>query len=739
MSGDLGRAFASRTRDGRDPPKPCAVRAEARAGRSIVSRSRPSIRMALGVAALLLVLFALPAVASALEPPRPGELEQYAKDGTLAKREAFAQSLGNNRLSPAFVQRLKTERFFSQIGASGIAYLPPPAWRGMPTTGNVKILALCIDFSDWPAQNTTGTINSKLFGEGTSAGDYPYESLKNYYLRSSYNQLTIGGNTLGWYRPGVARSAIAQTRAGREALIKEALNSYNAAGHDFSQYDNDGDGVIDYFVVVWAGPDNGWANFWWGYQTNFVDSSYKLDGKSLNTYSWQWECRYSSGTPVTGVYDQIVVMHETGHALGLPDYYDYDDTVGPDGGAGGLDMMDSNWGDHNGFSKWMLGWITPQVVTTAPHSVTLAASGTSAAAMVVMPGASPGNPFAEFYMVQNRQRVGNDSDCANIPYQDMPNDGLVIWHVDARLEATNTDFAWDNSYTAHKLLRLMEADGLEQIEATSGTSTWPYGYAEAGDYYTSGKTFGDATAPNSKRYDGSATGVAVSGIPAAGSSMSFTAGIVGASPPGSDVTAPVTTMSGVTDGGVYKTDITIQLDAVDEAGGSGVANITGIVNGGVPSVIAGNQAFLNIPADPTHVYDGTYTLQYFAADNASNFETPKSVTATMDTYGPVTKAPYSARVQRLRSVKLYFRVLDPVWGTTTARPGEQTGYAGLKIKKLNGHVVRSVTFGPLDIGQLYYWQYKAKLAKGTYRFYIYARDDVLNNQRSVGKNKLVIH
>ena len=695
-------------------------------------RSQLSVRGALGTAALLLTLFVLPAGALALEPPRPGELDRYAKDGSLAQRQAFAQSLGNNRVSPAVMQRLKTQQFFSQVGASGAVYLPPPAWRGMPTTGNVKVLTLLIDFSDWPAQNTAGTIDTKLFGAGTSASDFPYESLKNYYLRSSYDQLTIGGNVLGWYRPGYARSAVAQTDTGRETLIKEALDHFNTAGHDFSQYDNDGDGVVDYFVVVWAGPDNGWSGFWWGYQTSFGDSSYKLDGKSLKTYSWQWECRYSGGVPIDGVYDQIIVMHETGHALGLPDYYDYDDTVGPDGGVGGLDMMDSNWGDHNGFSKWMLGWLSPQVVTTAPHSVTLAASGTSAAAMVIMPGATPGDPFKEFFVVQNRQRVGNDSNCTTWSYQNMPSDGLMVWHVDARLNGGGTDFLWDNSYTSHKLLRLMEADGLEQIQTASA-------WADAGDYYASGDTFGDATAPNSKKYDTTSSNVSVSGIPAASSSMTFTAGIVGATPPGSDTTAPVTAYSGAVDGGVYRTDVSVQLDATDEIGGSGVASITGIVNGGTPLVIAGNQAFLNILADPTHANDDTYQLSYYAADVASNFETAKSVTVTMDTYGPVTKAPYSARVKRLRAVKLYFKVLDPVFGTTLPRPGTKTRTVTLKIRNRSGRVVKSIRFSPLEIGQLYSWKYTAKLAKGTYRFSLYARDEAGNNQRSVGSNKLVIY
>ena len=488
-------------------------------------------------AVVLLLLFCVPS-ALALEPPRPGELDKYRADGTLAARQAFAEKLGNDRLAPGLAARLKTKAIFEGAGVDGSVFLPPSGWRGMPTKGNVKILTLLIDFNDYPAINSSATIQSKIFGSGV-AGDFPYNSLTEYYKRSSYNQLNITGNVLGWYRAG-NRSAVTQTAAGREALIKTALKSYEAT-HDFSQYDNDGDGVIDYFVVVWTGPDTGWSGLWWGYQTSYQDQTVTLDGKKLNTYSWQWECRYSGGSPTTGIYDQIVVLHETGHALGLPDYYDYDDTVGPDGGVGQLDMMDSNWGDHNAFSKWILDWITPQVVTGAPQSVTLAASGTSGQALLVMPGANSSNPFTEYFMVQNRQRVGNDSDCANFSYQNMPNDGLLIWHLDAQLTSRSwgDDYLFDNSYTTHKLLRLMEADGLEEIENV--TNSW----ANAGDYYNAGKTFTDSTAPNSKKYNGSASNVSVTGISGPGLSMTFQAGVSGAPPGAPTVTSFLPTSGAV--------------------------------------------------------------------------------------------------------------------------------------------------------------------------------------------------
>lgn len=424
-----------------------------------------------------------------LEPPSQGEIEKYRQDGTLEKRLQFAKELGNYKVAPRLVQRMEAK-------LKGCEMAPPLGWQGMPTKGNVKILALLIDFEDYPHNTDADVVFNRLFGDGTSAP--PSDSLRNFYRRSSYGQLEIGGSVLGWYTTPYPRSKVPETTGGRENLIKEALSYFENEGHDFSQYDNDGDGEIDYFIVVWTGPDNGWANFWWGYQTYFYDSSFKLDGKKLGNYSWQWEARPQSGT-----FSPRVVIHETGHALGLPDYYDYDDDVGPKGGVGGLDQMDG-YGDHNCFSKMLLEWIEPKIVNST-EELSLLPSGENPDAAIVMPEYRYGDQFSEYFMVQYRDRSGNDATC--------PNDGLLIWHIDARTDAANYDFIYDNSYTEHKLLRLMEADGLEEIEQNK--------WADGGDYYTQGNSFSFYTTPSNARYCGLTSGFTIDNISEPSETMIF--------------------------------------------------------------------------------------------------------------------------------------------------------------------------------------------------------------------------
>jgi M6 family metalloprotease-like protein len=444
--------------------------------------------------------------ALALQPPTKDQLARYRLDGSLERRIAEARAFGNDRVNPWLVWNFQTkiERLRREaLGLSGAedqnapTSFPPEYQPALPAKGNKKVFILLLDFPDFPSTNTAASINGKIFGDG--AGDFPKESLRNYYRRSSYGQLQIQGATLGWYRPAYNRTAVAETDTGREDLIKEALNYFDAQGHDFSQYDNDGDGRIDYFLVIWTGTVGEWASFWWGYFATWF-SDFVLDGKQFawTGYSWQWESYYPGE-----VFSPGVTIHETGHALGLPDLYDYDDSIGPDGGVGGLDIMDGDQSDHCGISKMLLDWLTPKVCTFGTKTLLLRPTGFFKDAAIFWPEFSLSAPFAEFFMVQNRFRVGNDVG--------LPADGLLIWHVDARWNDETNFFLYDNSYTEHKYVRLMEADGLEEIERNLA--------ANAGDFYVAGGTFNSGTTPNSNAYDGTRTNISLDKVAASGQDM----------------------------------------------------------------------------------------------------------------------------------------------------------------------------------------------------------------------------
>ena len=432
----------------------------------------------------LLILGA--ALALALEPPPPGEIERLRAEGTLEERIAAAESLGNQRVSPALVhganqrlqQKLAVERGITAQQSALAA--PPPGWRGMVTTGHPKTFALLIAFSDCPQTSSRDAVDSQIFGQGNPA-EFPYESVRNFYLRSSYEQLDLGGTVFDWYTMDFPRSEVPETGEARDALIMRVLDYYHSQGHDFSQYDSDGDGVIDYFMVFWTGPNGPWASFWWGCASGFdSSSSYRVDGKRPGAYGWM------NADPISN----HTIIHELGHALGLPDYYPYDGATLP-GGVGGFDIMDGGYTDHGAFSKYLLGWIEPTVCNSGTHcsSITQRPSSEHGDAVILMPDAQPGNAFDEYFVIQNRSRTQNDVK--------LPGDGLLVWHVDAHLTPDGWTFLYNNTDGAHKLLRVMEADGLEEIEKGLG--------ANAGDYYRPNDSFGPASRPSSASYGGTPT------------------------------------------------------------------------------------------------------------------------------------------------------------------------------------------------------------------------------------------
>ncbi|MCI5147308.1 MAG: M6 family metalloprotease domain-containing protein [Candidatus Electrothrix sp. AR3] len=336
----------------------------------------------------------------------------------------------------------------------------------MPSIGNVKVLVLLLEFNGLPPVEDQATLYNKIFGpEDTSNWLYPWESLSAFYDRSSYGKLQLTGYVAPWFNGGnrLPDPGTYGSRASyRESLIKNAINNLENAEHDFTQYDSDGDGYIDYIAVLWTGTNN--DALWNAYYTSFNDDTYSVDGMKLPGYSWQWAASFYD--PPNGQQDLVALIHETGHALGLPDYYDKGGS-GPDGGLGRLDVMDGKMGDHNAFSKFVLDWLDPTVISTEgshPDQILApsVASGVTVPpqALLIMPNAT-GAEFEEYFMVEYIKREQNA--------KEYPGEGLLIWHVNAVLDSGGYNYEYNNySSTEYKLLRLMEADGQEEIETGDG-------------------------------------------------------------------------------------------------------------------------------------------------------------------------------------------------------------------------------------------------------------------------------
>ncbi|MEP0813450.1 MAG: M6 family metalloprotease domain-containing protein [bacterium] len=523
------------------------------------------------VAAIFAVPVLLPCHAFALEPPKPGMIERMKREGTYAEALENAKRLGNweakvpkrgaleiAALSPreiadgilANLGRSLDGKSASEIGRSTsreLSYIEydlnhdrvvderdllvlgfemPRDTAVLPSIGTVKMFCLPIEFPNYPHYFTEEQFDDVLYGDGDPGA--PYIGLRQYYLEQSYGQLQITGDVFSWhmasrtrdyYHPDQNEGLPTDGERQRELII-EALTAADDAGVDFSQYDNDKDGLVDGFTILWTGPNGDWATYWWGFAMWM--GGFSLDGVEFGSYSWQPERWYYFGEepPLPEVWDPGTVIHETGHGLGLPDYYDYDDSVGERGGVGGLDMM-GGWGGHCCFSKYMLGWLSPTITFTNLPGEQLDKVIANPDAVLAMPWFDGVTPWAEYFMIENRQAEGSDAG--------YPNSGLLIWHIDARVDEGGGT-RYNNSYTDHKYIKLMEADGLDEIENGGG--------ANAGDYYTEGTSLSPVTYPNSNDYSGAPTGITVNNISPAGAVMTADILLYPDSAPSVAITSP---------------------------------------------------------------------------------------------------------------------------------------------------------------------------------------------------------
>jgi len=447
---------------------------------------------------LIALLISIPATqAFALSPPTEEMIAEMIEDGTYEQQIREAYATENHIMSPGLVEKAQTLGNDTPIPTPTPTdgQSPPQSPRNptLSSIGNQKVLVILIDFPNYPSApwQTVQYEENNMFGaENISSPLYPYESLSAYYKRSSYDLLNISGEVWGWYRAPMPSYYYTDHTAG-DKLIKDAINYYISQGNDITKFDNDNDGTIDAVYVKWTAPSGAWSSFWWAKQTGYGINTDLFQNKKLSTYVWM----PFATTPDAGA---SVDIHEFGHVLGLPDYYDYDPAVPPSYALGGYDIMDGNRGDHCAFSKFVLGWLEPMVIATGGDTTYLRSTSEFPDALVLMPQATL-NACKEYYILQFRRNEKNDRDTSYL------NGGLQIWHVDATLDQYGGYFINNNSNSDHKLISLLQP-GVAQ--------------SKFGDYFTyppniffrNGDVFNDTSIPNSNKWDGSATNISVSNI-----------------------------------------------------------------------------------------------------------------------------------------------------------------------------------------------------------------------------------
>lgn len=316
--------------------------------------------------------------------PSDEDIAKWEADGTLDDRIAFQESLGNGEVSSSLIAQAQQRANGSRMLRSSSGNNLPSAEAGrvsMNTVGDAKVIALLVDFplyegseeylgfdesgdtlkalqaligSPLPTSNPEDTERPDY----TNSAFYPYNSLNAYYARSSYGKLNLTGTAFK-YKADHPRSYYTDNI---NALFAEALHYLDDKEDvNFAEYDPNNDGYIDAVYLHFAGGEAQWGTTWWSNRNFYSGTKLDLDGKNIgSTITLHLPSNSEDGIRTA--------IHETGHALGLPDYYSYyPESTSPDrNGRTGIltfDMMNTNLGDHNAFSKWLLGWIGDSEIT----------------------------------------------------------------------------------------------------------------------------------------------------------------------------------------------------------------------------------------------------------------------------------------------------------------------------------------------------------------------------------------
>ncbi|UCF70977.1 MAG: immune inhibitor A [candidate division WOR-3 bacterium] len=229
------------------------------------------------------------------------------------------------------------------------------------------------------------------------------------------------------------------------------------------------------------------------------------------------------------------IVHEFGHILNLPDLYDI---TGWSNGVGAFDLMGTGgWVGSPGagapegsipanmgaWTRYDMGWVSPQVVTEPTAALSIRASsidttqyGLAGQTMIKVPISE-----TEFYLIENRQQDILHPDTIIIDAEDgvpiyvdngeydffLPASGIAIWHIDDNI--VDAYYASNEIQVDpfHKGVDLEEADGIQHFDAYFfGDSLEYYGSRYdlffVDDSNRSNHHFGPFTEPNSDSYYG---------------------------------------------------------------------------------------------------------------------------------------------------------------------------------------------------------------------------------------------
>ncbi|MDP3918682.1 MAG: M6 family metalloprotease domain-containing protein [Nanoarchaeota archaeon] len=394
--------------------------------------------------------------------------------------------------------------------------LPPPEiyFTGLATKSQqvqeLKILVVLVQFSDEQGSASVADIEDMFFGDS---------GLASYFESQSYGKMKITGDVIPvWYTLSQEMGYYGDNYESNVAdMIEEAVEVADD-DIDYSQYDMDGDGIVDGFFVVHAGDadEQGGGNgpeIWSHY---YSISPKSVDGVKVIDYETVGE-----ESPVG------IVIHEFGHYLGLPDMYDTVIDDGSSKGVGDWSIMGYGGyldkpGSFDPWSKNYLGWFDSDIfleVDTNGYYELVEDNAKLGMKYYLLPLSD-----SEYFYLENRHEhelMGGDDA-----------GGIVVWHIDESVgDETGyfngcTGSKWDcnavNGDATHKMIDVEEADGNEDLSGDDlGDDKDPWYYSCGAIGGCQNNIFYSASSPSSEGYGAYDYDLAVSVYSDLGSTMNL--------------------------------------------------------------------------------------------------------------------------------------------------------------------------------------------------------------------------
>ena len=368
--------------------------------------------------------------------------------------------------------------------------------------GQVRGLTILVEFADLQSTVTAADVDEMLNGANYTANGN-FCSAREYFRLLSNGKLSYTNVVKGPVR--LSRN---QAHYKNHLLVKEALDVIaGELQNDFSQFDSRGEGVIDAINFLYAGRTVYEGELWpHNFTVDLRYGNYRTDFYMLTSMG-RSRVDLSIGT----------FCHESGHLLcRFPDLYDYGERDGDfeeSHGIGVYCLMGS--GNHLdrgrtpspvcAYLRDLVGWADNQALlnNTGAFEARHGDYGTVYKYETSIPN--------EFFTVENRSRMGLDSH--------LPSSGLAVYHCDW----LGSNEWQGGTADRHYQCGLLQADGHLDLEKNLNGG-------DASDLFASrlGVAISNQTAPSTRHWDGSDSGLIIGDISAAAEKITFRVGAAAA-------------------------------------------------------------------------------------------------------------------------------------------------------------------------------------------------------------------